>query len=826
MSSSSGVEPVKNIKQSVADISMDEEFRSSEEKQRARSLSALFGIIQGRHLVFANERMVEFSGYTLDEAYAMDIEDFLPPEFRDLVPERARRRQLGEEMPRSYDFPIITKNGEQRWLNFRADLTEYDGKPAIIATGFDITERKRAEEALLKGEEEFRSLAMNTKAICGIIQEGRSVYMNEYITKLTGYSVEEVLAMEFAQLVHPDYRDMVMDRSRRRQAGEDVPHRYEFALLAKNGDMKWIDFSGGLIAYRGKPAVIWTGVDHTEHKKMEEVIAERQKNLELVFNSGTRFLEMSKSAQIFKYLSEQLRQIAGNAVIMVGEYDAESRESVRSFVGPEEKVRKAEKILGKDPVSLTFTVAEKARKILAKDWYFDLVQGGFHELTFGRIPLSVCQTFERNLELGVIYRMAFVNGEELLGTAAVLTDLAEGLKNRSVMEMLMKQAGLALKRLRAEDGLRKADRDKNNFLAILAHELRNPLAPISASTDFLKIALADYIHDPEVIESLEVISRQAKNMKRLLDDLLDISRIIRGKIELQKERVALADIIHQAVRSTASLIKSAEQQLSVSAPVDLFVEGDPVRLEQIIVNFINNSAKFTSPGGNIRLELRCEGADAVIDIADTGIGIEREMLERIFDLFSQVDNQASRTKGGLGIGLTLVKNLVHMHGGTVQAQSPGLGKGSTFTVRLPLAPLEEASNATLGKTVPTLHEPLTAQRILVVDDNVDAAKSLVRLLSRLGQEAKFAASGHLALEMAKQWQPQLYFLDIGMPDMNGYELAREIRKSEPEDHRAVLVALTGYGQEEDMERAREAGFDHHIVKPAGIQDIKRALASA
>ncbi|MGH7287549.1 MAG: hybrid sensor histidine kinase/response regulator, partial [Myxococcota bacterium] len=361
-------------------------------------------------------------------------------------------------------------------------------------------------------------------------------------------------------------------------------------------------------------------------------------------------------------------------------------------------------------------------------------------------------------------------------------------------------------RERSEQVLREADRRKDEFLAILAHELRNPLAPIRNSVHILR---ATSRGEPVVEHVGEVIERQVNQMVRLVDDLLEVSRITRGTIDLRREQVDLAGTLASAVETSMPLIEQSGQRLDVALPAEpLTVEGDSVRLTQVFANLLNNAAKYTAAGGKIQLNAARVGDRIEVAVRDTGRGIPVEMLPRVFEMFAQIDRSPNRVRGsGLGIGLTLVKRLVEMHGGSVEARSKGLGEGSEFVVRLPLAATgsQSAAGAAAKRTRSAV---LAARRILVVDDNRDAASSLGMLLELRGAEVWVVHDGAAALKALATHQPSIVLLDIGMPGMDGHEVARQIRQ-QPEHRDVTLIALTGWGQEEDRQRSRAAGFDYH-----------------
>jgi signal transduction histidine kinase len=384
------------------------------------------------------------------------------------------------------------------------------------------------------------------------------------------------------------------------------------------------------------------------------------------------------------------------------------------------------------------------------------------------------------------------------------------------------QAEIA-ERLRAERALREADRRKDEFLATLAHELRNPLSPLLAAAQLL----AAEPHRPEqVLELAQVMTRQIEQLRQLIGDLLDVSRISTGKLVLRHERVWLDEAIEAAVDVARPLMERAGHQFVVRRPPEpLRVEGDQVRLAQIVGNLLVNAAKYTPSGGRVELESALEGNYAVIRIRDNGEGIPAEMLGQIFGLFNQVDSSNTRSHGGLGIGLTLVKTLVEMHGGTVAAHSAGRGRGSEFTVRLPLIREEDRAQQTRQPPVGSPSPAAAARlRILVVDDNESASHLLSRLLGKLEQDVLVASSAAEALEHIPKFAPQVVISDVAMPQMSGHELARSIRRM-PLDPQPTLIALTGYGQESDRREAMLAGFDRHLTKPIGFPELRELLQS-
>jgi CheY-like chemotaxis protein len=372
----------------------------------------------------------------------------------------------------------------------------------------------------------------------------------------------------------------------------------------------------------------------------------------------------------------------------------------------------------------------------------------------------------------------------------------------------------------AEEALKEADRRKDEFLAILAHELRNPLAPLRNGLQIMR--LAD--NDPAAIEQVRtMMERQLEHFVRLVDDLLDLSRISRGKIELHKERIDLTSVVSSAVESSDPLIKQSGHELTVTLPDEpVYVDADRTRLAQALCNLLTNAAKYSERGSRIWLTGERRGSEVMVSVKDTGVGIPPPMLPKVFEMFAQIDRSLEKSQGGLGIGLSVVKRLVEMHGGMVEAHSEGHGKGSEFTIRLPvvlsLAPKQEP-DANSGQHPP---RPITRCRILVADDNIDAADSLALMLDLMGNEVRMVHDGSEAVVAAAAYRPDMILLDIGMPKLNGYDACRRIRE-QTWGKGIFIVAITGWGQDEDKRRSQEAGFDRHLVKPVGPAEMEKLL---
>jgi signal transduction histidine kinase/ActR/RegA family two-component response regulator len=441
----------------------------------------------------------------------------------------------------------------------------------------------------------------------------------------------------------------------------------------------------------------------------------------------------------------------------------------------------------------------------------------------GRVLGAICMALSRNGHRYGPEDLALA--EEIGSRAALALDNArlyhaiqEALRHRDESVEALRRSDEELRR-RVEE-LAREDRRKDEFLAMLAHELRNPLAAISNAGHVLDQGGAA---DARTRDLVGVIGRQIRHLSRLVDDLLDVSRFTRGKIELRKRLVELRPIIEGAVETTRPLLERQGHRLTVSLPAEpVVLEADATRIEQVLANLLNNAAKFTEPGGDIALSVEVRGAEAALRIRDNGTGIAPDLLPRIFDLFVQEDRSLARSHGGLGIGLTLVRSLVERHGGRVEARSEGLGRGSEFVVHLPVlagAPPIEAGPG--PAEAPARQDPA---RVLLVEDNLDAADALAELLRMWGHEVEVVHDGASAVQRAGEARPDVVLLDIGLPGMDGYQVAGALRAL-PDLHGALLVALTGYGQEADRRRSAAAGFDHHLIKPVDLEELKRLVAT-
>jgi PAS domain S-box-containing protein len=477
--------------------------------------------------------------------------------------------------------------------------------------------------------------------------------------------------------------------------------------------------------------------------------------------------------------------------------------------------------------SMEMDTSELCRAIFGRPtdqpFTYKQLQESIHPDDRTRVARAVQNSLDTGVDYDVEYRCCWPNGEthwvmvrgrvayDEAGNASRLAGVSLDITERKRMYDALQESRAELE-AKAQQ-LLSADRLKDEFLATLAHELRNPLAPIRTGVELLAS------DDPVSGQIIEVIRRQLAHMVRLIDDLLDVSRITRGKLELKRERVSLAQIIEAAVEASQPLIRRGGQTLRIALPErPIHLDADLTRLAQVIGNLLNNASKYTPSAGTIELSTELQDDQVVIRVRDDGIGIAPDQLDHVFQMFSQVNRTLDRSQGGLGIGLALVRQLVSMHGGSVRALSDGAGAGSVFELRLPVSPAP--SDDERAHAVST--ELPVKRRILVVDDNDDAAEMVSRALRRAGHETLTAFDGPSAIEEVERWQPNVVLLDIGLPGMSGYDVARALRNN-PRHHGLALIALTGWGSQDDRRKANEAGFDLHLTKPVDAAQLRQAL---
>ena len=723
---------------------------------------------------------------------------------------------IQSRQPISVDLEYTLANGSMRHATavLTAVCDENGSITSIIFEGHDVTERRHHESELLQSEERLR-LALDAGRM-GVwdwnIRTG-DLKWSDSLEPLHGLAPGTFGGTfeDFQKLIHPDDREIVNEAIRvavEQRAGYDI----EFRNIRANGGIHWIAGKGKVfVSQDGQPGrMIGIGMDVTERKRSEQT---------------ARFLaDASAALAVLVDFDSTLQKVASLAVPHFADWAtvdlAESDGSLRRVAvahGDPAKVELGHEVHRRFPPDpdapqgvcnilrtgeseLITHITDELLVQSTKDGELLSILRELGLRSYIGVPLRV-----RGKTLGVL---TFIAAES--GHLYDSTDLA-------VAQDLASRAAIAIENAQLYRELRDADRKKDEFLATLAHELRNPLAPIRNGLQVLRLADAD---GETAVEARSMMERQLNQMVRLVDDLLDVSRITRNKLELRRQRVELAAVIESAVETSRPLIEQAGHAFSVCMPAEsVILDADLTRLAQVFSNLLNNSAKYTEPGGNITLAAEVEGRRVVVKVRDTGLGIPPEALPRIFEMFSQVDRNMERSQGGLGIGLTLVRRLIEMHGGSVEAHSEGSGRGTEFRVVLPLASQQSVES----KLTPKVEISTSKRRILIVDDNQDAARSLGMILKIMGNETHIAHDGLAAVSAAEQFRPEIILLDIGLPKLNGYEACRQIRAQQWASG-MIIVALTGWGQEDDRRRSRDAGFDHHFVKPVEISSLQQLWA--
>ncbi|MFN3652254.1 MAG: ATP-binding protein [Armatimonadota bacterium] len=680
-----------------------------------------------------------------------------------------------------------------------------------------LREREAAAAALRESEERLRfSLEAGNLGFWQHDLQTDQLLCSERCKAHFGRPPHEPLSHEeILSIVHPDDRERArLTIGRAVSAGES--YVLEYRVVWRDGSVHWL-MVRGRASYddAGQPvSTFGVTLDVTQRMEAERRQAQQAERLRLLSESAGRLLAAESRDDLVAELFSRVRESLGLDLYLYHAADAD-RGTLRlgSCAGVPEGVasRLREPSLGEGSsrgesgTRAPLTRAEVETAAVA--WAGLLSEAGVRAFTCQ--PLLV--------------------GDRLLGT------LAFGARDQSefsdeqiaFLRTVCDYVAIAMERVRVEESLRESSRRKDEFVAMLAHELRNPLAPVTNALEIMRARPGRETGE----RARKVIDRQIRHMTRLIDDLLDISRVNTGKITLRRERLDLSEALRQAVEGVRGLVAQAGHTLEMTLPGQpVWVEVDPVRLEQLVSNLLSNSAKYTESGGRIEVTLSSEGSSARISVRDTGIGIGPELLPRVFDLFTQGERGLDRSQGGLGLGLALVSSIARLHGGEVEARSAGHGQGSEFVVTLPLAPAAAPESLPAPVTeLPSRRRPPLAVppacRLLVVDDNRDSAETLAELAQLWGFEIDTAYDGVSALHRASAWLPELILLDIGMPGLSGYEVARQLRQ-DARFSNATLIAVSGYGQSEDLERSRAAGFDHHVVKPVDPGKLERLLRDA
>ncbi|HVX12194.1 MAG TPA: PAS domain S-box protein [Pirellulales bacterium] len=815
---------------------VEESLRRSEEQLRLLVQGtkdyAIFLLDPQGNIASWNNGAERIKGYKADEIIGQHFSRFYPQEALDRG-WPAHELQVAAAEGRFEDEGWrVRKDGSQFWANvvITALRDEHGNLRGFSKITRDMSERKNAEEnaRLLVEESTARRVAEENAqliqeqrerlqvtltsigdAVISTDDEGRVEFLNRVAEELVGWTSDEAVGHSLTEvfcIVNEKTRQPVDNPAvRALREGKIVGLANHTVLISKDGTERPIDDSAAPIRDTEGNVIgsVLVFRDISERKRSEVVQTGQKHVLELLVEGAPLPDVLDRLCEI---MESQSQDKLITTILLVDE-DGHRLRSVAGRRAPADYARAVDGIRIGPGVGSCGTAAYRGEPVIVSDIATDPLWADFRDLALSH-GLQACWSTP-----------IFSSQDRVLGTFAVYYDTPHRPSSEEVrlVDILTRTAGVAVERRQAEAALREADHRKDEFLATLAHELRNPLAPMRNALQVIQLAGND---TKAVGQAREMMERQMRHMVRLVDDLLDVSRITRGKLELRKQRVDLLAVVRTAVETSRPLIEAASHHLTITMPQQpLFVDGDPVRLAQVFSNLLNNAAKYTEQGGEIWLTAERQGSDAVLSVRDTGLGIPKEMLAKVFELFTQVDRTLEKSQGGLGIGLTLVRRLIEMHGGSIEARSEGYGKGSEFIVRLPAvltgAPSEDK---TADKSTPSSH-----RRILVVDDNRDSAISLGMMLQLMGNEVRTAHDGLDAVRTAEVFGPDVVLMDIGLPKLNGYEAARRIRE-EAWGRDMLLIAVTGWGQEDDKRRSKEAGFNFHLVKPVELAALEKLLS--
>lgn len=631
----------------------------------------------------------------------------------------------------------------------------------IVPEGRDITALRKAEEALRESEESFRNTFENVSiGLAHVGLDGSWLKLNEAVCSITGYDEKDLLDLTFMDITHPDDLDGDLDLLNRLLSGEIPSYSLEKRYVRKGGATIWVHIAVSVMRSDAGEAQYYIASveDISKRRAIRETLAESEERFRQVFENAGTGIAITDSTGRLEISNPAYQELLG--------YSSEELAELECFdlIHPDDKhenMRLIKSLLRGERPNF-----EIENRYMRKDG----------DAVWVRKFVSIMRAGDRG-------RVSLV---------ALVSDVS--------------------KRRKAEEDLREIAQRKDEFLAMLGHELRNPLAAIRYAVR----ARAEREDDTGMRMWAEgVIDRQSQQLAAMVDDLLDVARITRGRIDLRMEDVDVCEVLKNTIDAASPLFRRKGQVFLSEMPKEgLWVKGDNARLEQIFGNLLNNAAKYTHEGGRVVMRAVAENGWLVVEVSDDGTGIEAKILPQLFDIFRQAETTLDRAEGGLGIGLTVVQSLVELHGGTISAESEGRGTGSKFTVRLPSA------KAVAGRVGPgkdrEAPQVVASRRVLVVDDHVDAALGLSRLLAMHGMEVRVAHDGGSALEMADEFDPEIFLLDLGLPVINGYELAERLRKIEKSKAR-MIVAISGYAQESDFERSKAAGFDHHFAKPLKME---------
>jgi PAS domain S-box-containing protein len=781
------------------------------------SLDLLLAIDPDGVLRAVNPAWTRLLGYEPNELVNRHFEPFVHPD--DIGATLNALAEAVQGPLERLEIRMRHKNGDYRWFAWRAAPEE----GMVYANGRDITIEKRQAELLLRANEARLYLALEAGEM-GAWEwnlQSNSILRLHGMTEARDAPAPKDLALlpiknYLERYVHPDDR-AILSASMGGTPVEGASHRVEYRVLWPDGSIHWIEIRGQTLAEAtGAPLkVVGVSIDITKRKRAEQdlkFLAQASAELASLVDPQSTLDRLAFLAVPFfaDWCAIDLLQEDGSLKrVAVAHADARKVQLAHEF----------HRRFPPDPNMAhgTWSVIRSGRAQMVSEVTNDLLEQAISD----PVRLKIMK------ELGVRSYIAVPLSTHGRTLGAITFFAAESgrlyqAEDLALAEDLARRAAVALENADLYRTVRQSDHAKDIFLATLSHELRNPLAAIVSGLSVARLAIDDR---ERVVKYLGLMERQAGQLARLVDDLMDVSRISTGKIELKKELGSLTNILKNAIETSRPQIEAGKHKLTVMLPDEpAMLHADPTRLAQVFSNLLTNAAKYTNQGGDILVALECMPGEFVVRVRDTGIGIEPVMLKSVFKMFTQVTHPIERSQGGLGIGLSLVDGLVKMHGGSVEAFSKGAGHGSEFVVRLPRLKEEHAAPAPAQGTPPQLRlieNPAQPKRVLVVDDSVDAATTVAEILRMLGNEVVTVHDGLDAVTTAVSMQPDVIILDIGLPGIDGYEAARRIRAQEGERRRTVLIALTGWGQEDDRRRAYAAGFDQHWVKPVGMEQLKQ-----
>lgn len=723
----------------------------------ATSDAIFIGAPDGTYLD-VNPAAAKMLGLTRADLVGQPAIKFIHPDWLDVA--KQLRTQIREDKSWSGILPMLRADGAVVWAEYRSHS---DGK-IVIGIARDVTEQRQAQEALRQSEEKLR-LAIEGAGL-GMWSVEFPTYqittteLNNHFFGLASDDLSPTREQMFA-LLHPEDIQGVIKKFRECVESGGL-FDVQFRIIRADGVIRWLSSQGRTYRDAEGRLVRFIGVttDVTDRKTSEDARREIERRLRLITDHAPVLLAYCGADLTFRFVNRAYAERLG--------------------LHPREVIGKSiPEILGEEAYASIRPYVEAA-------------------LRGERIEYELEVPY-RNMEpqyMWVAYEPEFNQEGQVLGYVAAIVNITT--------------------RKRAEEALREANRRKDEFLAMLSHELRNPLAPLQNAAALLRQL---ELTDERLQSACQVINRQVIQMTRIMDDLLDVSRVTQNKITLQKAPVELSQVIFRAIEISQPLILARKHELKVELVEGLLLDGDVTRLAQIFSNLLNNAAKYTEEAGTISITVEAAEQAVAIRIRDTGMGISKELLPYVFDLFTQSDRSLDRSEGGLGIGLTMVQKLTELHGGKVEVFSEGAGKGSEFVVYLPLL---VTSQKNLPLSPPVQEDVPASLRVLVVDDNYDSAESMAMLIHLMGHETQIASDGDAALAAVRSFHPDAVLLDIGLPGMSGFDVARRLRQIPGAEH-ILLIAMTGYGQARDFQLSREAGFDHHLVKPIDDDVVEELL---